>query len=148
MRGTPKGVSAIMHSSAGAGIEELMLEEALFKVKLVDGALDGSSDQTFKPKCLTATSPAQNSILPNTSGLCRCVADAWIFSVFHWLECAPLWPCFPSSLDANALQPLTVIFADLKKLSPIKKLISSNKPHHPPHPQTNTRFHISYPRDP
>jgi len=61
-----------MHSSAGAGIEELMLEEALLKVKLVDGALDGSSDQTFKPKCLYGDLPTRKiPSLQIPSGLCR-----------------------------------------------------------------------------
>jgi hypothetical protein len=109
-----------MHSSAGAGIEELMLEEALLKVKLVDGALDGSSDQTFKPKCLYGDLPTRKipSLQIPTFRSLPMVADAWIFSVFHWLKCAPLWPCFPFSLDANAFQPLTVIFADSKNSLP------------------------------
>jgi hypothetical protein len=94
-----------MHSSAGAGIEELMLEEALFKVKLVDGALDGSSDQAFKPKCLYGDLPTRKipsfPILPVFADVWLMLGYSPFFIGWNALRCGrsflPAWTLMLSS---------------------------------------------------
>jgi hypothetical protein len=99
-------VSAIWRSSAGVGTEELALWEALPIVRLVDGALDGLSDQTIQAEICVGRPPTRK--IPSVLVL-PVFADAWLMLGYSlvfigWTElrcgCA-----FFDGLDANAFSP-------------------------------------------